>query len=220
MTLYGDFITNDARELHKWKHYFPPYERHFSPFINRSVVFIEIGVNKGGSLQFWKRYFGPHANIIGIDINPHCKDLEEDQVSIRIGNQADPGFLQSILDEFGSPDVVLDDGSHIMAHTLESFRFLYPRMTKNGVYLVEDMHTSYWPEFQGGVRQEGSFIEVCKGLIDELNADHTRGVIQPSWFTKSTLSMHFYDSLVVFERGTHTVKTSAKYGAGRKRPGQ
>jgi hypothetical protein len=59
----------------------------------------------------WKRYFGPHATIIGIDINPKCKAYEEDQIAIRIGEQQDVTFLNSVLDEFGAPDIVLDDGS-------------------------------------------------------------------------------------------------------------
>jgi hypothetical protein len=118
----------------------------------------------------WKRYLGPHALIVGIDINPECKKFEEDQIQIRIGSQSDTGFLQQVLNEFGTPNVVLDDGSHQMSDVVETFRFLYSRMSPNGVYLVEDLHTAYWEEYGGGLKREGTFIEVCKGLIDELNA--------------------------------------------------
>jgi hypothetical protein len=72
--------------------------------------------------------------------------------------------------------------------------------------MVEDLHTAYWPEFEGGLHRDESFIEQCKGLIDELNADHSRGALAPTAFTGSTLSMHFYDSVVVFERGRHLRK--------------
>ncbi len=110
------------------------------------------------------------------------------------------------MDEFGKPDIVLDDGSHVMQHLVATFKFLYPRLQKNGVYMVEDLHTAYWPEYGGGLRREGSFIGVCKELIDELNADWSRNELPPTEFTKSTLSMHFYDSLAVFERGRHVKK--------------
>ncbi len=206
MTLWSDFITNDKRIIHKWKHYFPIYERHFKDLVYKPVTFIEIGCGQGGSLQMWKRYFGPHARIIGIDINPACKAFEEDQIEVRIGPQQDPQFLESVLNEFGAPDIVLDDGSHVMSHIAATFQFLYPRLTKNGVYLVEDLHAAYWDEFEGGLRKPATFIELCKTLIDELNADHSRGALPPTQFTESTLSMHFYDSVVVFERGTHTKK--------------
>ncbi len=213
MALWDIFLDNNNRVIHKWTHYFPIYESHFSVFINKSVLIIEIGCGNGGSLQMWKRYFGPYAKIVGIDINPDCKAYEEDQIEIRIGDQNSPEFLQSILNEFGSPDIVLDDGSHIMEHITTSFNTLYPQLTKNGVYLVEDLHTAYWGEWGGGLRREGSFIEHCKSLIDELNAEHTKGALQSTEFTTNTVSMHFYDSIVVFQRGQHLRKHAPRIGA-------
>ena len=173
---------------------------------------MEIGCGLGGSLQMWKRYFGPHARIIGIDINPECKGFEEDQIEVRIGDQSDEKLLQSVIDECGAPDIVLDDGSHMMSHITATFKFLYPRMTKNGVYLVEDLHSAYWDEFEGGLRKPSTFVELSKNLIDELNADHTRNALPPTDFTKTTLSLHFYDSVVVFERGVHTKKLALEMG--------
>jgi hypothetical protein len=212
MTLWSDFLTNDKRIIHKWKHYFPIYERHFKDFVYKPVIFIEIGCGQGGSLQMWKRYFGPHARIIGIDINPACKTFEEDQIEVRIGDQSDATLMQSLIDEFGAPDIVLDDGSHMMSHIIASFQFLYPRMAKNGIYMVEDLHTAYYDEYEGGLCKPSTFIELCKNLIDELNADHTRGALPPTEFTKSTLSMHFYDSVAVFERGAYTKKWAPQMG--------
>src|SRR4051794_28008126 len=198
MGLWQDFLTNDGRVIHKWKHYFPIYEQHLARFANRDTVLIEIGCGQGGSLQMWKRFLGPHARIIGIDVDPRCSEFAEDQIEVRIGNQADPAFLAEIAAEFGQPDVVIDDGSHRMPDILATFSALYPQVQRNGVYLVEDLHTAYWEEYEGGLRRAGSFIERCKELIDELNADHTRGALQPTDFTRSTLSVHFYDSVVVF----------------------
>ena len=206
MSLWSEFLTNEGRFINKWSHYFPIYESHFARFVNRPMTFIEIGCGEGGSLQLWKRYLGPHAQIVGIDINERATGYEEDQIAVRIGDQKDPLFLAKVLEEFGAPDVVLDDGSHIMADITASFRFLYPRTAPGGVYMVEDLHSAYWEEFGGGVGREGSFIELSKSLIDELNADHARDKVPVTEFTKSTLSMHFYDSVVVFERGRHLKK--------------
>lgn len=213
MPIWSDFITNTGRVIHKWTHYFPVYEAHFARYINRPLTFIEIGCGKGGSLQMWKRYFGPHAQIVGIDIEQGCKQFEEEQIAIRIGDQKDGGFLNSVLAEFGTPDIVLDDGSHVMADITASFKHLYPRISSSGVYMVEDLHTAYWDEYGGGLRREGSFIELSKTLIDELNADHSRGEITPTEFTNTTLSMHFYDSIVVFERGRHLRKHAPQIGS-------
>ncbi len=211
-SLWADFLTNDQRVIRKWKHYFPVYERHFAKFVNTDVVFIEIGCGRGGSLQMWKRFLGPHARIVGIDIRPECADFAEDQIEVRIGDQSDAAFLNRIVDEFGPPDVVLDDGSHVMSHINASFSVLYPRVSRNGVYMVEDLHTSYWEKYEGGLRRKGTFIERCKELIDELNADYTRGAVPSTDFTRSTLSMHIYDSIVVFEKGRHTSKSAPRTG--------
>lgn len=191
LNLWSSFLTNDGRLIHKWKHYFPIYERHFREFVYKPVTFIEIGCGRGGSLQMWKRYFGPHARIVGIDILPECKEFEEDQIEIRIGAQQDLQFLEKVIAEFGAPDIVLDDGSHVMSHVIASFQFLYPRVAKNGVYLVEDLHTAYWEEYEGGLRKPTKFIELSKNLLDELNAD---------------------DSVVVFEKGLHTKKWAPQIG--------
>jgi hypothetical protein len=212
MGLWSDFLTNQGKVIHKWKHYFPAYESHFQRFVGRPVVFWEIGVYKGGSLQMWKRYLGPHAQIIGIDIDPSCLAHEEDQIAVRIGDQADQTFLQSVIDEFGVPDVVLDDVSHRMEDLAATFTYLYPRISSTGVYFVEDLHTCYWADYGGGLRHPDSFIERTKHLVDELNADWTDGELSPTDFTRSTMSMHFYDSCVVFERGRHLEKSAPKTG--------
>jgi hypothetical protein len=200
MSLYHDFLTNNKKGIHKWIHYFPIYERHFGKFVNQSVTFWEIGVAQGGSAQMWKRYFGPFAKIIGIDINPECKNHEEDGIKIFIGDQTDTAFLQSVIDEYGPPDVVLDDGSHVMEHVYATFDFLYDKVSKNGVYMVEDLHTAYWDSFGGGLKREGTFIEHCKDMIDLLNVRAQHYPPPESKFADSTYSMCFYDSIVAFEK--------------------
>lgn len=215
MTLWSEFLTNDERQIHKWTHYFPIYERHFARFRNQSILFIEIGVQEGGSLQLWKRYLGPFARIVGIDIDPACKTVEEDQIEVRIGDQSNVEFLKTVIAEFGSPTVVIDDGSHVMAHVSASFDYLYPHVENNGVYLVEDLHTAYWEEYGGALHSPASFIERSKNMIDDLNADHSRGARPVSWFSQTTLSMHFYDSVIVFEKGRHIHKHAPKTGKPR-----
>ena len=201
--LYHDFLTNDEKLIHKWLHYFPIYERYLKKYVNQSVVFMEIGCGEGGSLQMWKRYLGPFARIVGIDINPACKDYEEGQIKVYIGDQSNEEFLASVVNDLAkdglSLDVVIDDGSHMMSHVCASFDFLYDRLSKNGTYIVEDLHTAYWPEYGGGINAPGTFIEYCKPKIDALNAHHIREGADHS-FADTTFSMAFYDSVAVFEK--------------------
>ena len=218
MSLWADFLSNgDGRVIHKWKHYYPIYERHFARFANQSVTLLEIGCGDGGSLQMWKRYFGPHAQIVGIDIEPRCAEFEEDQIAVRIGSQDDPAFLDRVTAEFGPFDIVIDDGSHVQAHVAASFAYLYAGLSKSGVYFVEDLHTAYWPDFGGGLGKPDTFVEIAKGLIDELNADHARDDHAATQFTRTTHSICFYDSVIVFERGLYTKKWAPRIGREEKK---
>lgn len=212
MSLNQYFWTNQGRPINKWLHYLPVYERYFAPFRDRRIVFLEIGAGQGGSSQMWKHYFGPAAQIVSVDIRPECKEFEDEQVAIRIGDQSDAAFLQSLIDEFGVPDVLLDDGSHKMEHVNATFDYVYPRMPREALYMVEDLHTAYWPAWGGGLRKPGTFIERMKNLIDELHADNPHNSSQAdqplprSDIARATRSVHFYDSIVVLEKGATLVK--------------
>jgi 23S rRNA U2552 (ribose-2'-O)-methylase RlmE/FtsJ len=200
------FYENPGKDIFKWNHYLPIYEKHFFRFVNRPVTILEIGCLHGGSLQLWKRYFGPHATIIGVDIEPGCLSHVEDQISIRIGSQNDRAFLSSVVEEFGSIDIVIDDGSHFSDDQIISFNTLFDHLSDNGIYAVEDLHTNYWTEAGGGVKKPGTFIETAKQLIDELNAYHTRGALDVTRFTNTAASMHFYDSMVIIEKARLTAR--------------
>ena len=62
------FASHKGRQIDKWQHYFEIYDRHLGRYANQKVRVLEIGVDHGGSLQLWRRFFGKHAEIIGIDI--------------------------------------------------------------------------------------------------------------------------------------------------------
>lgn len=201
MSLWDIFLSQTDPPVYKWTHYFPIYERHFSRYRDRSLTFLEIGVAWGGSAKMWSRYFGPMTKIVGIDIDPKCKEQENNNISIRIGDQSNTHFLQSIIDEFGVPDIVLDDGSHQQHHVNSTFEFLYPKMGKNSVYMIEDLHTAYWPEWHGGLTKPDTFINKSKGYIDQLNLQHTNGELKRNPILDNTFSISFYDSIAVFEKG-------------------
>ncbi len=196
------FEKNTGREIHKWLHYFEIYERHFERFRGRDINLLEIGVYRGGSLQMWKHYFGPKATIYGVDVDPACRELEEERVRILIGDQADRGFLRQLRDSVPRIDILIDDGGHTMSQQITTFKELYSHVADDGVYLCEDLHTSYWPKYGGGLQRPGTFIEYAKRLIDQLNAWHTldpeRFVVDD--FTLATHGMHFYDSILVIEK--------------------
>jgi cephalosporin hydroxylase len=194
--------NNPGRLIDKWVHYFDIYHRHLARFRGQAVTLVEFGVLHGGSLQMWKHYLGTQARIIGVDINPLCLSLAEEQVAICIGDQSDRSFLRRLAEEVGQIDVVIEDGGHFMGQQIATFEEIYFRMSESGLYITEDMHTSYWARYGGGVHRPGTFIEYAKGLIDRIHAWHTEdpNALSVDDFTLQTASLHFYDSVLVIER--------------------
>lgn len=203
MNLWSDLHDHRGKLVHKWAQYFPAYERHFARFRNTAVTVLEIGVSGGGSLELWRRYFGPLARLVGVDIDPNCLAHQGYNTIVRIGSQTDGDFMDAVMREVGPVQIIIDDGSHIMAHVRRSFDLLYhhPMFDANGLYVIEDLHTAYLPEYGGGLGHPGNFFEYAKTQLDALHAAHTRGKLAPTRFTAATVSMHFYDSLLIYERG-------------------
>jgi hypothetical protein len=196
------FLSNTQNLIHKWDHYFDIYHRHFARFRNQSPTVLEFGVYQGGSLHMWRDYFGAGSKIVGVDIDARCKRFDADSIRVFIGNQEDRQFLRNLGSELGELDIVIDDGGHTMAQQTVTFEETYRLVRRGGVYLVEDLHTSYWHEYGGALRSPTSFVEVAKRLVDQLNAWHSRDTasLAVDDFTRSTRSIHFYDSVVVFEK--------------------
>jgi SAM-dependent methyltransferase len=209
------FFHNPGRLIHKWHHYFEIYHRHFAAFRGRSPVVLEIGVFHGGSLQMWREYFGPGARIVGIDIDPRCRALEEPpSITVFTGDQADRGFLASVRERLPRIDILIDDGGHMMAQQTVTFEELYPHLQPEGIYLCEDLHTSLIEHFGGGYGSKDSFLEYTKALVDSLYVWYTKDPrLVPRPTTRSTFALHFYDSVVVMEKRPMrppTVSTTGK----------
>jgi hypothetical protein len=173
------FFDHVGRLIHKPAQYFEAYGDQFEPYRNgvrqpdgsrRPLRFLEIGVSHGGSLQLWRKYFGPDAAVWGIDVNPACVAVDDPGLEVRIGSQDDRLFLERTVSEMGGVDIVLDDGSHIAKHQRKSFDVLFPLVSEGGIYAVEDLSTSYWPEHGGGYRRRGTFIEATKDIIDDMHS--------------------------------------------------
>jgi hypothetical protein len=199
--LHRLFYDGAGPHRQKWHHYLAIYDRYLSRFRGKAFRMLEIGVLDGGSLHLWRRYFGPDATLFGIDIDQGCAQFDGKDGKVRIGSQADAAFLKSVIAEMGGVDVVIDDGSHIAAHQRASFDALFPLLSDGGIYICEDLHTSYWPGFyQGGYRRRGTFIEIAKSVIDDMHADfHSRGKAL-ACADRSIGGVHFHNSIVVIEK--------------------
>lgn len=202
------FNGSPVRVIHKWVHYFDIYHRYFEKYRTlatptNKVVFLEIGLYQGGSLDMWLDYFGPDNCIIyGIDIDQRMAVLNTSQTRVFIGDQADPNFLNNLKNIIPQPDIILDDGGHTMNQQRTSFEHLFNHLKPGGVYMVEDTHTSYWSRYGGGYKNPQSFIEYSKGFVDQLHNYHAGSEITLHQHSLMIDAVHYHDSIVVFDKTT------------------
>jgi len=199
--LYDYVLSNNSNLVSKWKHYFEVYNSFFRNLKQERINILEIGVYQGGSLKMWKSYFKAGTNIFGIDINPECKKLEEENISIYIGDQSSRQSLEIIKDKLPLMDIIIDDGGHFMDQQINTFEVFFPLLKEKGLYIVEDLHTSYWRRYNGGYKKKNTFISYSKNLIDKINAWHSEDKeLLVDSFTRSCFGIHYYPSLIVIEK--------------------
>jgi hypothetical protein len=106
---------------------------------------LEIGIFRGSSIQMWREYF-PNAVIHGFDVL-HYSVQVPDRVCLHQGDQTSRESLRQLLDATGSDfDLVIDDGGHTMEQQQVSLGFLFPHVRPGGMYIVEDLHSSFMSE--------------------------------------------------------------------------
>jgi hypothetical protein len=199
--------------------YIQHYTKHLSAYRKKPVNLLEIGIGGfdeekgysvphlgGGSLRMWRTYF-PKGRIYGIDIfdkTPH----NERRIKTFRGSQADTDFLRTVVENTGSLDIIIDDGSHRCDHVIASFEFLFPRMKERGLYIIEDVQTSYLETFGGSEHdpdQPYTTMGYFKGLLHGLNYEERRSLTKkPTYFDENILGLSFYHNLIVIEKGPNT----------------
>lgn len=195
--LYALFLAGrDGRLVDKWVHYFDVYHRALGKYRGTSPRVLEIGVYRGGGLALWRSYFGPGAAVVGIDIDPAATSHAAGS-AVLIGDQADPSFLQRANREHGPFDIVIDDGGHTMNQQITAVETLFPLLATGGTYIVEDTHTSYWPEYRD---RDETFIEWVATRIDSLHANFDPDGDPDSPWAMTLGSVAVSDSIVVLAK--------------------
>lgn len=213
LSLFGRDLRALARlaQTDKWglHCYAQHYQHHFSPLRRKVLNLLEIGVgghdspHRGGaSLRMWKAYF-QRGHIFGLDLFDK-RALQEPRLTIYQGDQSDPECLRHVASQIGRLDVVIDDGSHVNAHVITTFKTLFPLMPPGGIYAIEDTCTSYWPSFGGSEDPNApdTSMSMLKGLVDGLNWEEFWHR-QPDSMDQIVTQVHFYHNLCIIYKGTN-----------------
>lgn len=215
-----DTLTELAKKYStdKWGDHFytPHYHAYFKYLKDSPVRLLEIGVGGyrtdtgGGSLRLWKEYF-PNGQISGIDIVDKSA-LEEERIQIYCGDQSDTTFLEEVNAKSGPFDIIIDDGSHINAHIIKSFEVLFPLLRQDGIYVVEDLQTSYWNQYGGdsfNLKKKNTAMNFFKYLLDSLNhEERDNPFFKPNYFDKNIVGMSFFHNMVFIQKGLNNEGSS------------
>jgi 8-demethyl-8-(2-methoxy-alpha-L-rhamnosyl)tetracenomycin-C 3'-O-methyltransferase len=156
--------------------YLPLYEQRLTQQRWEPITLLELGVADGASLRMWRDYL-PKATIVGLDHNP---PITVHGATVIQGEQDDPQAID-IAATLGPFDIVIDDASHLSAKTITSFRLLYQHLKPGGLYVIEDLHSSFWPAIYGDQDADPNpntpkltAMQFCKQLADETQFDPTQ----------------------------------------------
>ena len=163
--------AHDGYVSDKWTGSLRQYERIFQSLRDDPVRLLEIGVQNGGSLKLWSQYFSKGQVFVGCDIDPGCSLLAYDDARIRVivTDAAAPVALTQVMEQSGQFDIIIDDGSHRSGDIIRSFLQFFPTLSEQGIYVIEDLHCSYWPAFEGGLRYAASSLAFFRALTDIIN---------------------------------------------------
>jgi len=180
------------------------YEEYFTPLRESAKNVLEIGVYNGESIRLWKDYFR-NAEIYGIDIDPEDAQYIGLRQHIFIGDQSDVEFLNTVVDSIDGPlDIIVDDGSHRMAHYIVTFNTLFLTLRSQGWYVIEDVN------YDGPAE---TFYEFMQYLIQGVMLDRgmnlgqrDRALEQQTNLDKLTpvqlaiQEVHIYDNIIFIRR--------------------
>jgi hypothetical protein len=156
------------------------YLRVYEPLIPADVPvkLLEVGWYEGASMRTWREYLHPESIVVGVDINQPADPV--DGVHFRKVD-ATSGEIERVADEFGPFDVIVDDGSHLSRHVIQTLLLLWEEVAPGGLYIIEDLHVSYHKDWQGWdptdpqqKRQLGmaSSMEFLKKVADDVHFGH------------------------------------------------
>lgn len=198
MNFLKTFEDHDDKACGKWSHYLDIYEKHLSKFVGKEILLFEIGVCKGGSLQIWKKIFGDKCKIVGFDIDIYSV-YSEDQITVENGDATNYQYMMSMIQKHGTPDIIIDDGSHIQTDVMTSFGFLFPVLNNNGIYIIEDTHTAYRKEYNGGLNSPFNINTLLSRAVHDPSLQFITENYTPTLPMVSGLC--FYNSMTIVEKG-------------------
>jgi hypothetical protein len=138
---FDDRIGTDKNTAHKFVSFF--YETEFKKYKNKKISLLEIGINGGGSLYLWGKYF-EDGNILGIDIVDKIQNQWKGLSNVKylIDDAYDPNISES-LQKF---DIIIDDGPHSLESQILCIKQYLNKLNTGGILIIEDIQNPDYVE--------------------------------------------------------------------------
>ena len=116
------------------------YHEYYEPIFKLKEIktALELGVYYGNGLITLREYL-PESELIGIDVSLECYTQQINNCSLYQSSQTDVTRLNEILSKHNPLDLVIDDASHEIDKSIESFNIIFPYVSSNGIYIIEDL---------------------------------------------------------------------------------
>lgn len=178
------------------------YENYFKELKEKKINILEIGVENGDSLRIWRDYFRK-ANICGLDIVK--KNFTINNVEILCGDQSDHKFLDVVIEKYKKFDIIIDDGCHVSNYIINTFGYLFDYLSDGGLYVIEDLQTSYIPRYGGSrinLNKKNTSMNFIKSLSDSINYEHNdKPFFKKKKFDGLIKSVHTHQNISFIEKG-------------------
>ncbi|MDO9571495.1 MAG: glycosyltransferase [Hydrogenophaga sp.] len=173
-TLADLYQNHTGKVSDKWSLYLSEYDRLFTPYREQPISLLEIGVQNGGSLEIWSQFLINGTKFVGCDINPDCAKLtyEDPRITVIVGDATTNDTQHKIHQQSATFDLIIEDGSHTSGDIVKAFAQYFPALRDGGLFVAEDLHCSYWQEFDGAIYYPFSSVNFFKLLADVINHEH------------------------------------------------
>lgn len=151
----------------------------------------------------------PRAKLVYLEYDADCASewrsrIEDAGATLYVGDQANQTLLRQIVlqEQVKGLDIIIDDGGHTMDQQLTSLQLLWKLIRPGGVYVIEDLGTSYLEGFGGNPspKAPSTTMAYVKSLLDSVNCKDSD--VQHHSFCQHTahslhniLSVHCFSAL-------------------------
>ena len=141
------------------------YEQFFEGLEHPKIL--ELGVRTGAFEKAISDFYDGDCDIYCVDIDNECKKYVEgyDNIAFFQCDCGNEDAIKELIEKFGDIefDVVIDDASHYWPHQFLSLLYFRRKVKDGGIFIMEDLHSSYENEYSAGIEVNGTplaFISV------------------------------------------------------------